>query len=837
MSMAQDSTTNISSDIIRQSVGIDVTAPLAISPTLNEIYQQKIDDRIYAYKDAFIKKLSNDPAGAEAIRQLSREDLVSALRENFDKTLPTLIPMRQKLLMAKLGESIEYSGIYFGETVVNRPEAVTDMIRNMPVRQDALLLRKNDALVLFAHGGQTGTIAFNGAEYAPQDFVRQLYGANLIPEDIKRLYTLNCYGGKQQSFIGPGGVQVQSAHTSTTPIIGGAMMDPDKPLFVTSLNTGDMTDEFKRFSLEDGELTVLYSADEVKQALESAAPLQQETSVPGVESQPLKIDVTEPLRPEPTLDELYQQKLDRNLYATKDALLSAAEHRAGPETVAKLQGLEGPEFSSEARRFLDDSVARAYKHIMDTSSDEVKELIQSELGEGKPASFFGDLVTSGANELRAVLGRAATSEELLLLRKNKSLMLFAHGLDDGKILFNGVEYTPQDLVQKLYDAQLVPDDIESIYTMNCYGGKQQSFIGPGGVRVQPGHTSQTSIMGTVFADTREGASESAPALFKITTFSGDINEGLKAVVVEDGSWDVLHSADEIRQALEGDVNEPHVEQVEVSVPESVAEPEPEDVFDALVPEAYSDEFYLRQGKNPVAERQAVREWYESKGYDIPDDLKKYFPDLTEQVVSPDSPYADAPELRSVAEEVAAEHFPDADINKSELTTEQWQEVVSTTEESIGGEIDPIDRALDEAVEAERVHTEAKAVIDDVKASNPSVADDVADAAQNAAKQADAVSDAAKGMQTKMLGSGGKLAIGLAIAGMIIGTANRQRHQGMQQRRQGQIDDLRDERRKGNTGARLTTGNYYDSQLNNAHAARVAANISSYGYGRRIGGFM
>ena len=93
-----------------------------------------------------------------------------------------------------------------------------------------------------------------------------MYDKNLIPDDIKSIYTMNCYGGKQQSFINSKGVKVSSAHTSTTPILGSAMLSPERPMFGITLNTGDMTDEFKRFSMEKGSLDVLYSSKEINDA-------------------------------------------------------------------------------------------------------------------------------------------------------------------------------------------------------------------------------------------------------------------------------------------------------------------------------------------------------------------------------------------------------------------------------------------------------------------------------------------------------------------------------------------------------------------------------------------
>lgn len=261
--------TNQTKDIVRQSSIVDVQEPIHINKTLNERYQDVINERIYSYKDfsaSQAKKKGYHPDYVNQIRSSNLEEFSSKIRQQFDEGLSSMIPENQKQLMMQMGESTTYSGMYYGEIVSGRADAFIDAVRNLPIKQDALLLRKNDALILFAHGTKDGKIAFNRAAYSSENFVQMLYDKHLIPDDIKKIYTMNCYGGKQQSFIGPNGVEVKSAHTSTTPIIGCAIMDFENPMFVTSLNTGDMIDEFKEFSMADGKLEVLYSSNEINEA-------------------------------------------------------------------------------------------------------------------------------------------------------------------------------------------------------------------------------------------------------------------------------------------------------------------------------------------------------------------------------------------------------------------------------------------------------------------------------------------------------------------------------------------------------------------------------------------
>ena len=264
---------------IAKSSIIDPKQPIKPNESLNEIYQNIIDERLYSYKDKIIDLYEQNQMYTEAnrIKSLGIKEFTTELRQDLDGMFEKMIPENQKQLLKQLGESTTYSGLYYGEIIEKRSEEFINMINNLPIKQDALILRKNDSLILFAHGSPEGNIIFNGAEYNPEAFVQKLYDKNLIPDDIKSIYTMNCYGGKQQSFINSKGVKVSSAHTSTTPIVGTAMLNPEKPMFGISLNTGDMTDEFKRFSMEEGSLDVLYSSKEINDAFGFIEPKKTKT--------------------------------------------------------------------------------------------------------------------------------------------------------------------------------------------------------------------------------------------------------------------------------------------------------------------------------------------------------------------------------------------------------------------------------------------------------------------------------------------------------------------------------------------------------------------------------
>lgn len=129
------------------------------------------------------------------------------------------------------------------------------------------------------------------------------------------------------------------------------------------------------------------------------------------------------------------------------------------------------------------------------------------------------------------------------------------------------------------------------------------------------------------------------------------------------------------------------------------------------------------------------------------------------------------------------------------------------------------------VNAIRGNLEEKPVVDAPEAQKTVEADIPDKPKVKAAKVADATQDATKTLPKKQLGSTGKLAIGAVIAGLVIGAL---------------LDD--DDEEESSQAApkrnmpRMTSGNYYEIQAG-ANDAQIAANISSYGYGRRVGGFM
>lgn len=111
------------------------------------------------------------------------------------------------------------------------------------------LLKLDDVLVIHAHGSKKGNILFGQKTIVkPEKLVEFLEANNKISPDIKKIYTLNCYGGAQDSFISSGGRPVKSAHTSKQPIYGAPYKDANGigSMLLSIEQAGDLNKDFKQ---------------------------------------------------------------------------------------------------------------------------------------------------------------------------------------------------------------------------------------------------------------------------------------------------------------------------------------------------------------------------------------------------------------------------------------------------------------------------------------------------------------------------------------------------------------------------------------------------------------
>lgn len=94
--------------------------------------------------------------------------------------------------------------------------------------------------------------------------------------------------------------------------------------------------------------------------------------------------------------------------------------------------------------------------------------------------------------------RKTNDETIMGVVNEDSLLIYAHGSEDGKIAVGqGKKMTVEELGLHLQQNNLIPEHVKNIYTMNCYGGLQQPFVLENGVKIQSGHTSDKPIASMV----------------------------------------------------------------------------------------------------------------------------------------------------------------------------------------------------------------------------------------------------------------------------------------------------------------------------------------------------
>lgn len=167
----------------------------------------------------------------------------------------------------------EYAKIHYGEDVyfpgVNgvltfrgrvNPHDINDKFEiknrgNLRSTESGINLYKlDDTLIISAHGSKKGNILFGkNTLVKPKELVEFLESNNKISEDIKRIYTLSCYGGTQESFVSSGGRPVKSSHTSKQPIHAAPYIDRQDgtSAFLLSIDSqDDLDEEFKKIISE-----------------------------------------------------------------------------------------------------------------------------------------------------------------------------------------------------------------------------------------------------------------------------------------------------------------------------------------------------------------------------------------------------------------------------------------------------------------------------------------------------------------------------------------------------------------------------------------------------------
>jgi hypothetical protein len=75
---------------------------------------------------------------------------------------------------------------------------------------------------------------------------------------------------------------------------------------------------------------------------------------------------------------------------------------------------------------------------------------------------------------------------------NKALFILAHGTDDGLICMNNTYVTATQLLESFIRMGLTKEEINTIYTISCYGGLQESCT-IDGITIHSVHDEKTEV--------------------------------------------------------------------------------------------------------------------------------------------------------------------------------------------------------------------------------------------------------------------------------------------------------------------------------------------------------
>lgn len=191
----------------------------------------------------------------------------------------------------------------------NETKAVADFLR-VDKNYKVFTFTFGDMLFINGHGSKnSGDINYttkfghgHNAKYKPQELIGILERSGEIPEHIKEIYTINCYGGLQTDSITESGIPIRSSHSSVNPVLGiTAHQSEDVRILAYSfiLKDGDINEHLKEGILRNigeetkihktiDEFDILFDTNIVKRAVEEATKNNLESTV-GKKKRKLKI--------------------------------------------------------------------------------------------------------------------------------------------------------------------------------------------------------------------------------------------------------------------------------------------------------------------------------------------------------------------------------------------------------------------------------------------------------------------------------------------------------------------------------------------------------------------
>ena len=401
-------------NLVNQSSIIDTKKP--IYTDINKQYQELIDNHW--------------------LNTINKHD-----KEVIEKALPKL--------NKKYNENYTKPDIYITHNNYDIRKNYLDVI-NKKNGAEAYLFRQNDILFLNAHGGNNGKILYNKKFIEPKELLNELEEANLIPDDIKKIYTISCYGGLQKPSKTNNGIPIESSHTSNKPILGIPMTNEIS--FSISEGTGDISENLKKDILRNKD----YKVEEVLS--------------------PKQIDDVLKNKPK---KQSFNFNIDKNgQYYFEDIKLKEIPVETNEEKSIKNidDNIKGQ------TSFIDNNGNIKQEYIVKKQNN-IKTILDIDINSKKGKEAYKNIALKKNNSYIAGFVM------------DDSMFIIGHGTKNGGgiIANNKIAMNNKFLGSLLLEENLIPDNVKNIYTISCYGGLQQPIELPNGVKIQSLHNSKQKI--------------------------------------------------------------------------------------------------------------------------------------------------------------------------------------------------------------------------------------------------------------------------------------------------------------------------------------------------------
>ena len=133
--------------------------------------------------------------------------------------------------------------------------------------------RNKDSMLINIHGSESGFVKAGRYTISIKQLGEILTQNNLIPNDIKNIYTISCYGGLQPKITLDNGVTIQSGHTSKLPI--NSLLIADETIHpLTANDDGHLIQSVKKSLLQDENFTEVFDTWDLDKYVEKYAKSQ-----------------------------------------------------------------------------------------------------------------------------------------------------------------------------------------------------------------------------------------------------------------------------------------------------------------------------------------------------------------------------------------------------------------------------------------------------------------------------------------------------------------------------------------------------------------------------------